>query len=126
MTDNKVHFNPKKYLNKDLTNKSPPLDVWLQGTIEQTVGNDILIISDSSGRVKVVKCNSADGLIDKTSLCKGTYCCILGVARKTTGLPEVEAIKFIDLTSQPQIKTAWEADVREAELVLEGKFTPKI
>lgn len=56
----------------------------------------------------------------------GTYCCILGVAKKTTGLPEIEAIKCIDLTSQPHMRTAWEADVREAELVLEGKFVFKI
>lgn len=56
----------------------------------------------------------------------GTYCCILGVAKKTTGLPEIEAIKCIDLTSQPHMRTAWEADVREAGLVLEGKFVFKI
>lgn len=71
MTDNRVPFNPRKYLNKDLINKSPPLDVWIQGTVEQTVGNDILIISDCSGRVKVVKCKSADGLINKSPLQKG-------------------------------------------------------
>nr|XP_026491100.1 uncharacterized protein LOC113397140 [Vanessa tameamea] len=126
MIDNKAPFNPKKYLNKDLIDKPPPLDVWIQGTIEQTVGNDILIISDISGRVKVVKCQSADGVVDKTSLRKGTYCCILGIATKTRGLPEVQAIKFVDLTSQPQMKTAWESEVREAELLLQGKLVPEI
>ncbi|VVC97961.1 unnamed protein product [Leptidea sinapis] len=115
-------INPKKYLIKDLLNKPPPLDVWLQGTIEQTVGNDILIISDSSGRAKIVKCESAHGVIDTKSLNKGNYCCILGVVVKTKGLPEVQATKFVDLSSQPQMKSAWEYEVREAELVCGSKI----
>lgn len=65
--------NPRKYLIKDLVNKPIPIEVWLQGTIEQTVGTDILIISDSFGRAKITKCESADGVIDKNSLKKGLY-----------------------------------------------------
>lgn len=64
-------INPRKIFSKDLINKPTPMDVWLQGTIEQTVGTDILIISDTYGRVKVVKCESADGIIDKKSIRKG-------------------------------------------------------
>lgn len=63
--------NPRKYLIKDLVNKTPPLDVWIHGTIEQTVGTDILIVADSSGRSKITKCEAADGVIDKNSLKKG-------------------------------------------------------
>ncbi|XP_023954445.2 uncharacterized protein LOC112058019 [Bicyclus anynana] len=116
--------NPNKYLTKDIIDKPTPLEVWLQGTIEQTVGNDILIVSDTFGRVKVVKCESAGGLVDKNSLRKGTYCCILGTAVKTKGLPEVQATKIIDLNLQPQMKSAWESEVKEAQLVLEGKLLP--
>lgn len=64
-------ISPRKYLIKDLLNNLPPLDVWIQGTIEQTVGNDILIIYDESGRAKITKCESADGNIDQSSLKKG-------------------------------------------------------
>lgn len=62
---------PKKFLTRDIIDKPTPLEVWIQGTIEQTVGNDILIVSDTFGRVKVVKCESAGGLVDKKSLRKG-------------------------------------------------------
>ncbi|KAJ8717203.1 hypothetical protein PYW08_005602 [Mythimna loreyi] len=119
-------LNPRKYLIKDLVNKPAPLEVWLQGTIEQTVGADILIIFDSTGRAKITKCESAHGIIDKTSLRKGTYCCIIGTAVRTKGLPEVQATKFIDLTAEPHMKIAWEAEVKEADLFLEGKLTPTI
>ncbi|XP_045777253.1 uncharacterized protein LOC123875463 [Maniola jurtina] len=117
---------PQKYLTKDIIDKPTPLDVWIQGTIEQTVGTDILIVSDNFGRVKVVKCESAGGLVDKNSIRKGTYCCIIGKAVKTRGLPEVQATKIIDLSSQPQMKSAWESEVKEAELVLQGKIVPQI
>ncbi|CAD0203215.1 unnamed protein product [Chrysodeixis includens] len=119
-------LNPRKYLIKDLVNKPCPVDVWLQGTIEQTVGADILIISDISGRAKITKCETAHGIIDKSSLRKGTYCCILGTAIRTKGLPEVQASKFIDLTTQPHMKMAWETEVKEANLFLEGKLLPAI
>lgn len=56
----------------------------------------------------------------------GTYCCIIGKAVKTKGLPEVQATKIIDLSSQPQMKDAWESEVKEAELVLQGKLLPAI
>lgn len=62
--------NPIKYFSKDLINKPIPFDVWLQGTIEETIGNDILIISDNFGKVKITKCESADGAVDTKSLCK--------------------------------------------------------
>lgn len=68
---------PRKYLIKDLVNKSTPIDVWLQGVIEQTVGSNILIICDNTGRAKITKCESADGIIDKSIVCKGTYIIIL-------------------------------------------------
>ncbi|CAB3228884.1 unnamed protein product [Arctia plantaginis] len=119
-------LDPRKYLIIDLINKSTPIDVWLQGTIEQTVGTDILIISDTTGRAKVMKCDTAHGIIDKSSLKKGTYCCIIGVTVKTKGVPEIHVSKFIDLTSQPQMKLAWEAEVKEANLFLEGKLIPTI
>lgn len=64
-------LNPTKFFIKDLINKPTPIDVWVQGTIEQTVGNDILIVSDTSGRAKIVKCETAAGVIDKNSLKKG-------------------------------------------------------
>ncbi|KOB69074.1 Uncharacterized protein OBRU01_17351 [Operophtera brumata] len=83
--------SPRKYLIKDLVNKTPPLDVWVQGTIEQTVGTDILILADTSGR-----------------------------------LPGIQATKFIDLTSQPEMKFTWENDVKETNLFMEGKVAPKI
>ncbi|CAK1551483.1 unnamed protein product [Leptosia nina] len=120
--------NPKKIFIKDLVNKPAPLDVWVQGTIEQAVGNDvvILIISDTTGRAKIVKCEAADGVIDRSSLKKGTYCCIIGVAVKTKGLPEIEATKFIDLSQQPAMKSAWEYEVTEADLVLKGKIKPML
>jgi hypothetical protein len=37
--------------------------VWLQGFIEQTAGkeNEILIVSDHTGRVKVTHCNTVPG-----------------------------------------------------------------
>uniref|UniRef100_A0A2A4K1F3 OB domain-containing protein n=1 Tax=Heliothis virescens TaxID=7102 RepID=A0A2A4K1F3_HELVI len=119
-------LNPRKYLVKDLVNKPTPLDVWIQGTIEQTVGADILIVSDSTGRAKITKCETAHGIIDKSSLRKGTYCCIIGSAVRTKGLPEIQASKFIDLTSQPHMKIAWETEVKEANLFLEGKLIPTI
>ncbi|KAL0820435.1 hypothetical protein ABMA28_006309 [Loxostege sticticalis] len=117
---------PRKYLIKDLVNKPTPIEVWLQGTIEQTVGKDILIISDTFGRAKITKCESADGVIDKNSLQKGTYCCIIGTAIKTKGLPEIQASKFIDLSTKPQMKSSWENEVREADLVLQGKVIPSV
>ncbi|CAG9795722.1 unnamed protein product [Diatraea saccharalis] len=117
-------INPKKYLIKDIINKPSPIEVWLQGTIEQTVGKDILIISDSSGRAKITKCECADGVIDKNSLQKGIYCCIIGTTVKTKGLPEVQANKFIDLSTKPQMKNAWENEVKEADLLLQGKIKP--
>ncbi|XP_031765673.1 uncharacterized protein LOC113521954 [Galleria mellonella] len=118
---------PRKYLIKDLIDKPTPFDVWLQGTIEQTVGNDILIISDISGRAKITKCESADGIITKDSIKKGTYCCIIGVVMKTKGkLPEIQANKFLDLNSQPQMKLAWEYEVKESELLYQGKLLPSI
>ncbi|XP_013187601.1 uncharacterized protein LOC106132669 [Amyelois transitella] len=117
---------PRKYLIKDLINKPAPIDVWLQGTIEQTVGTDILIISDSSGRAKITKCDTADGIIDKNSLKKGTYCCILGIAIKTKGLPEIHATKFIDLTLQTHVKSSWEDEVKECNLFLQGKIIPSV
>ncbi|KPJ05685.1 hypothetical protein RR46_02207 [Papilio xuthus] len=113
--------NPIKYLSKDLINKPTPLDVWLQGTIE-TVGNDILIISDNFGKVKVTKLESADGVVDT----KSTYCCIIGVAVNTKGLPEVQATKFIDLSMQPQMKMSWETEVQEAQLLIQGKILPTV
>nr|XP_004933408.1 recQ-mediated genome instability protein 2 [Bombyx mori] len=117
---------PRKYFIKDLINKPTPIDVWLQGTIEQTVGRDILIISDTFGRAKITKCETADGVIDKNSIKKGTYCCIIGTAVKTKGVPEVQAYKFIDLSSQPEMKSSWEIEVNEANLFLEGKLIPNI
>ncbi|XP_059060805.1 uncharacterized protein LOC131853782 [Achroia grisella] len=117
---------PKKYLIKDLTDKPTPLDVWLQGTIEQTVGNDILIISDTSGRAKITKCESADGIINKDSIRKGTYCCIIGVVVKKGKIPEIQAYKFVDLNSQPQMKLAWENEVKECDLLFQGKLVPSI
>ncbi|CAK1584588.1 unnamed protein product [Parnassius mnemosyne] len=131
-------LNPMKYFSKDLIEKPVPLDVWLQGTIEQTVGNNILIISDNYGRVKITKCESADGVIDKATLRKylqkfyfsflptGNYCCIIGIAVKTKGLPEVQATKYIDLSQHPDMKVAWEYEVREAHLLLQGKILPRI
>lgn len=68
----KMTLNPTKYMIKDLVNKPTPIEVWLQGTIEQTVGTDILIVADSSGRAKITRLDSADGVIDKNSLRKGT------------------------------------------------------
>ncbi|KAI5633761.1 recQ-mediated genome instability protein 2 domain-containing protein [Phthorimaea operculella] len=117
---------PRKYMIRELLSVQPPVEVWIQGTIEQTVGTDILIIADGSGRAKVTKCDSADGVIDKSSLRKGTYCCIIGTAVKTKGLPEVQASKFLDLSSQPQMKDAWESEVREVNLFLQGKVLPSI
>ncbi|CAH2255752.1 jg14571 [Pararge aegeria aegeria] len=117
---------PKKYFTRDIIDKPTPLDVWIQGTVEQTVGNDILIVSDSIGRVKVVKCESAGGFVDKNSLSRGTYCCIIGKAVKTKGLPEIQATKIIDLSLQPQMRDAWESEVKEADLVLQGKLIPDI
>ncbi|CAH4030513.1 unnamed protein product [Pieris brassicae] len=121
-------MNPTKLFIKDIINKPTPLEVWVQGTIEQAVGNDIiiLIISDSSGRAKIVKCETADGVIDKSLLKKGVYCCIIGIAVKTKGLPEIEATKFVDLSSQPHMKAAWYDEVREAELLIHGKIKPNI
>ncbi|KAI8420097.1 hypothetical protein MSG28_008679 [Choristoneura fumiferana] len=121
-----MSLNPRKYLIKELLNKPSPFDVWLQGTIEQNVGNDILIIADTSGRAKITKCENADGVIDNKSLQKGKYCCILGTAVKTKGLPEVQASKFVDLTSQPHMKEVWEDEIREANLILENKIKPSI
>ncbi|XP_013137107.1 PREDICTED: uncharacterized protein LOC106102231 [Papilio polytes] len=118
--------NPTKYFSKDLINKPIPLDVWLQGTIEETIGNDILIISDNFGKVKITKCESADGAVDTKSLCKGTYCCIIGVAVNTKEIPEVQATKFIDLSMQPPMKMSWETEVKEAQLLLQGKILPII
>lgn len=66
-----MSLNPRKYLIKELLNKPSPFDVWLQGTIEQNVGNYILIIADTSGRAKITKCENADGVIDIESLQKG-------------------------------------------------------
>ncbi|XP_028158119.1 uncharacterized protein LOC114351203 [Ostrinia furnacalis] len=118
---------PRKYLLKDLLHQPTPIEVWLQGTIEQTVGKDILIISDCSGiRAKITKCETADGVIDKNSLQKGTYCCIIGTAIKTKGLPEIQANKFIDLSMKPQMKNSWENEVKEANLVLQGKVVPAV
>lgn len=48
---------------------------------------------------------------------------MLGTAVKTTGLPEIEASKLVDLTSQPQMKLSWTTEVREANLLLEGKIS---
>ncbi|XP_068620586.1 uncharacterized protein [Battus philenor] len=118
--------NPVKYLSKNLINKATPLDVWLQGTIEQTVGNDVIILSDNCGKVKITKCETADGVIDKNTLCKGTYCCIIGVAVKTTGLPEIHATKYIDLSKHSAMKDAWETEVKEAQLLLQGKILPML
>lgn len=70
---------PRKYLISDLVNKPAPVEVWLQGTIEQTVGNDILIISDTFGKAKITKCETADGLVNKTSLKKGKIALFLEV-----------------------------------------------
>ncbi|XP_063367049.1 uncharacterized protein LOC134655509 [Cydia amplana] len=119
-------LNPRKYLIRDMINKPTPFDVWLQGTIEQNVGNDILIISDTFGRAKITKCETADGVIDKASLQKGKYCCILGTAVSTKGLPEVQASKFVDLSTQPDMKEAWEYEVRESNLLFEGKIKPSV
>ncbi|RVE48317.1 hypothetical protein evm_007068 [Chilo suppressalis] len=113
---------PRKYLIKDLLNITPPVEVWIQGIIEQAVGKDILIISDSSGRAKITKCESADGVIDKNSLQRGIYCCIIGTAVKTKGLPEVQAGKFIDLSSKPHMKDVWDYEVKEADFLLQGKI----
>ncbi|KAG6449680.1 hypothetical protein O3G_MSEX006179 [Manduca sexta] len=117
---------PRKFLIKELINVPPPVNVWLQGTIEQTVGTNILIISDKTGRAKITKCDTADGVIDKSSLRIGTYCCIIGTSIRTKGLPEVHASKFIDLTSQPEMKNAWELEVKEANLVLGGNYKPSL
>ncbi|KAM3963181.1 uncharacterized protein ACR2FA_002546 [Aphomia sociella] len=117
---------PRKYLIKDLINKPASFDVWLQGTIEQTVGNDILIISDTSGKAKITKCETADGIITKDSIKKGTYCCIIGLVIKTKGLPEIQCNKFIDLSSQPQMRLAWEHEVKECELLHQGKLIPSL
>nr|XP_053615102.1 uncharacterized protein LOC128677949 [Plodia interpunctella] len=117
---------PRKYLINNLVNKPTPTDVWLQGTIEQTVGTDILIISDSFGRAKITKCDTADGIIDKNSLKKGTYCCIIGIAVKTKGLPEIQATKFLDLSSQSHLKSSWESEVKECDLLLQGKIIPSV
>ncbi|KAL4715060.1 hypothetical protein ACJJTC_003211 [Scirpophaga incertulas] len=116
----------KKFLIKDLINKEPPIEVWVQGTIEQTVGKNILIISDDFGRAKITKCDTADGIINPNSLQKGTYCCIIGTAIKTKGLPEIQASKFVDLSKKPQMKDAWEKEVIEANLILQDKIQPSL
>lgn len=45
---------------------------------------------------------------------------------KTKGLPEVQAIKFIDLSNKMEMKCAWETEVKDANLYLEGKIVPNI
>ncbi|KAG7301418.1 hypothetical protein JYU34_014365 [Plutella xylostella] len=117
---------PRKYLMRDLLNKPTPTTVWLQGTIEQTVQNDILIISDSTGKAKITKCETADGIVDKATISKGTYCCIVGTAVKTKGLPEVQASKIVDLSTQPQMRAAWDMEVKDADLYLQGKTCPAV
>lgn len=119
-------LNPRKYLIKDLTNQPKPFDVWLQGTIEHTIGTDILIISDTTGHAKIVKCDSAHGNIDNTLIKKGAYCCVIGTAVNTKGVPEIDCCKLIVLSSQPHMKLAWDIEVKEANLVLEGKLLPII
>ncbi|XP_072942670.1 uncharacterized protein, partial [Epargyreus clarus] len=111
-----INMNPVKYFIKDLSNKSTPFDVWLQGTVADISGKDI-IISDTTGKVKVTGCNSGDGVI-------GKYYCVIGVAVKTNDIPEVVCTKIIQVNSQHQ--RSWESEVKEAQLFLQGKVVPKI
>lgn len=69
--ERKEMCTPRKYLIQDLIGKPVPANVWLQGTIEQAVKGEVLIISDGTGRAKITKCDTADGIIDKSSLRKG-------------------------------------------------------
>lgn len=64
---------PRKYLIKGIMNQEPPISVWIQASIEQAVQSDILIVSDGTGRAKITKCETADGVIDKNSLSRGKY-----------------------------------------------------
>ncbi|OWR48928.1 uncharacterized protein LOC116771677 [Danaus plexippus] len=120
-------LNPRKYLIKDLRNKPTPFDVWIQGTIEQTVDKDILIISDSpKNRAKVKNCKNAIGSSQRNFIRQGIYCCVIGTVLKSNALPEINAVKLIDLNCQQQMKDAWENEVKEASLVLQGIYEPKI
>lgn len=50
----------------------------------------------------------------------------MGTAIRTKGLPEIVAMKFVDLNSQPQMKAVWDQEVRDINLFLEGKLLPSI
>lgn len=56
----------------------------------------------------------------------GIYCCVIGTVLKSNALPEINAVKLIDLNCQQQMKDAWENEVKEASLVLQGIYEPKI
>lgn len=121
-----MDVGPIKYFIKDLLNKPTPISVWIQGTIEQSVGNDILIISDGTGKAKITKCGNAIGVINKTGFRKGMYCCIIGTAVKTKGLPEVQTTKYLDLSNYKHLQNVWKIEVEEANLYLQGKLLPVI
>jgi hypothetical protein len=62
---------PKKLFLNDLVKQPTPTPVWVHGKIEQTVGTQILIISDNTGRAKISKCDSGQTPEDKSWMKKG-------------------------------------------------------
>lgn len=98
--------------------------IWLQGFIEQIILDDILIINDKTGKVKVTNCKNVPG--DNSWIAKGVYCSVIGTLVRQTGVPEVAALKLTNLGGNQVFSKMWDDEVVDLKLFLVNKAVPKV
>lgn len=64
--------SPRKMFIKTLSGSSLSW-VWVNGKIEQVVGTDLMIISDDTGKAKIIDCNVANRTSDPAWIHTGAF-----------------------------------------------------
>ncbi|PSN48163.1 RecQ-mediated genome instability protein 2 [Blattella germanica] len=100
--------------------------IWIQGYIEQVVGkeNEILILNDKTGKVKISGCNTVPG--GSSWVSEGKYCSVVGSLTKVCALPEVCALKLTDLSENKILTLLWPKEVEELKLLILEQAMPKL
>lgn len=59
-------------------------------------------------------------------LVTGKYCSVVGALVTESGLPEVVALKFTDLSKNPFLASVWPLEVEELKLLLTEQAMPRM
>lgn len=118
--------------------------VQIQGILEQKISEDVMIIKDPTGKIKLTQCGKANGPKDNIMEGKrfiyvqkllliviylGTYCSVIGTLDNEKGVPEMSLMKIINLGENEQkskiLYDFWPTEVEDYQLYVIGALLPE-